>query len=256
MRCRFWMLLTACLSTAIVAWSVVSLAAPAIARQSEAAAAAKTAPSTVICREIHRIVGNMKHTKYQHPTRVDEEAGRYELDCSGLVCYLLQRVLPKHYAGIEFPKKQSRARAMDFHAYFASASTDPQGKDGWRRIERILDARPGDILAWRAANPQAGSTGHVVIIDSKPVATRDGQVCVAVIDSTGSGHGADTRGKGESGIGRGLMWFTVDAAGRPVGYRWSRANGRVRERPIAIGRAVPLPEEREAKAKKKSPREG
>ena len=43
---------------------------------------------------------------------------------------------------------------MNFHDYFARAATSPQGKDGWRRIERMLDARPGDILAWRAAVPK------------------------------------------------------------------------------------------------------
>jgi len=253
MRHRLWTLSITCLSIAIVAvCSAASVAAPATARQSDAAVAERAAPSTIVSREIHRIVENVQHTKYQHPTRVDEEAGSYELDCSGLVCYLLKRVLPEHYNNIDYPNRRSRAKAMDFHAHFASASTDPLGEDGWRRIERILDARPGDILAWRSANPQTGSTGHVVIIDSTPVATPDGQVRVAVIDSTSSRHGTDTRDKGESGIGRGLMWFTVDAEGRPAGYRWSRPNGRVRERPIAIGRAVPLEEKKEAKTKKRT----
>jgi hypothetical protein len=111
---------------------------------------------------------------------------------------------------------------------------------GWLRIERIADARPGDILAWRSLKPKRGSTGHVVILDGRPVQTPDGEVCVPVIDSTSSGHGNDTRPKGQTGIGRGLMWFAVDAQGHPTAYRWSRPTGKLQSRPIAIGRPVPI----------------
>ena len=201
---------------------------------------ARTPPVETLAREVHRIVANMKHTKYSHPTRVDEAAGSYELDCSGLACYVLKRVLPDHYRSVTIPKGQSRATAMNFHDYYAKASTAARGKDGWRRIERIVDVRPGDILAWRAAVPKPGSTGHVVIIDGRPLLTRDGQVCVAIIDSTSTGHGNDTRPKGQTGIGRGLMWFAVDAQGRPTGYRWSHPTGKLQNRSIAIGRPVPI----------------
>jgi len=200
----------------------------------------KTPPVQTVANELHRILANLKHTKYSHPTRVDEEAGSYELDCSGLACYMLQRVLPDHYRNVTIPKGQSRATARNFHDYFAGSPATPRGKDGWRRIERMADVRPGDILAWRATKPKSGSTGHVVIIDSRPLLTRDGQVCVAVVDSTSTGHGNDTRAKGQTGIGRGLMWFVVDAEGHPTGYRWSRADGSLRTRSIAIGRAVPI----------------
>lgn len=197
-------------------------------------------PVETVSREVHRILGAIKHTKYTHPTRVDEAAGGYELDCSGLACYVLKRVLPDHYRNVTIPKGQSRATAMNFHDYFAKAPTTVRGRDGWRRIERIADARPGDILAWRAAVPKPGSTGHVVIIDGRPTLTRDGQVCVPVVDSTSTGHGNDTRAKGQTGIGRGLMWFAVDAQGRPTGYRWSHAGGKLQSRSIAIGRPVPI----------------
>jgi hypothetical protein len=201
---------------------------------------AEAPPSAILMREMNRILANMKHTRYSHPTRVDEARGSYELDCSGLACYMLKRVLPEHYAKIAIPKGQARATAMNFHDSFAAASTDVKGRDGWRRIERILDARPGDILAWRANPPKPGATGHVVIIVGRPAVTPDRQVCVLIVDSTSMGHGNDTRAKGQTGIGRGLMWFTVDARGRPIGYRWSHPKGTLQRRAIAIGRPLPL----------------
>ncbi len=197
-------------------------------------------PADILTKELHRILANLKHTRYTHPTTVDEEKGSYELDCSGLACYMLKRVLPEHYENVTIPKRQSRATAMNFHDHFAQAPTTPEGKDGWQRIERIWDVRPGDILAWRAETPKPGSTGHVVIIDSMPVPTPDRQICVAIVDSTSTGHGNDTRPKGQTGIGRGLMWFTTDAQGRAIAYRWSHPSGTLQTRSIAIGRPVPL----------------
>ena len=205
-----------------------------------AAPPAQDPPVDTVARELHRILANLRHTKYSHPTHVDEEKGSYELDCSGLACYMLKRVLPEHYQNVTIPKGQSRATAMNFHDYFAQAPTTPEGKDGWRRIERIWDVRPGDILAWRAATPKPGATGHVIIIDSLPFLLPDRQVCVAIVDSTSTGHGNDSRPKGQTGIGRGLMWFVTDPQGRPVAYRWSHPAGTLQERSIAIGRPVPL----------------
>ena len=48
----------------------------------------------------------------------------------------------------------------------------------------------------------------------------------------------DLRGDGENGVGRGTMWFDVDAEGKPAGCRWKSHNGPLHEAPIAIGRAV------------------
>lgn len=211
-----------------------------ISRAARPRSDAKTPPSTILMREMGRIAANLKHTKYSHPTRVDEEKGSYELDCSGLACYMLKRVLPDHYRNITIPKGQGRATAMNFHDYFAKAPTDPRGRDGWRRIERMLDARPGDILVWRANPPKPGATGHVVIIVGRPFLMPDGQIGVLIVDSTSSRHGNDTRRPGQTGIGRGVMWFAVDARGRPIGYRWSHPKGTLQRRSIAIGRAVPL----------------
>lgn len=198
-------------------------------------------PRQRIASELHRILANLKHTEYSHPTIVDEARGDYRCDCSGLACYVLSRQLPEHYRKIPIAPGQKRQRAMDFHAFFAGLPGDEKGRDGWRRIVRLVDALPGDVIAWRALEPKVNNTGHVVLVDSTPQVMADGQVRVTIIDSTTNPHENDTRAKGQTGIGRGTMYFTVDREGKPVAYRLTGPQGKLYERPIAIGRPVPLP---------------
>ena len=204
-----------------------------------AQSAASRPPAQRLIDEVHRILGSMKSSEYSHKTRVDETKGEYLLDCSGLACYVLRRELPEHYQNISHGKGKARPLARDFYACFAAAPTGEAGRNGWRRISRLLDARPGDLIAWKS-EPGAASTGHVMVVDAVPRQARDGQVEVVIIDSTSSRHGNDTRKAGQTGIGRGTIWFAVDAEGKPLGYRWGNPKGKLRERPIAVGRAVPL----------------
>jgi len=196
-------------------------------------------PAQRLSDEMRRILGSVTSTEYSHKTRVDETKGEYLLDCSGLACYVLRRELPEHYKNISRSKGKARPVARDFYACFAAAPTGEPGRDGWRQISRLRDARPGDLIAWKS-EPGAASTGHVMFVDNVPRQAPAGQVEVVVVDSTSSRHGNDTRKAGQTGIGRGTMWFVVDAEGKPIGYRWGSPKGKVRERPIAIGRAVPL----------------
>jgi len=200
-----------------------------------------SAPPDRIVAELHRMLANVRLTEYAHTTRVDEVKGEYVFDCSGLACYVLRRQLPEHYRNIPMAKKRPRPLAVDFYQCFAAAPTGEAGRDGWRRIARLSDARPGDIIAWRSAAPRAGgSTGHVVIVDDQPVIAANGEIRVAVIDSTSSRHGSDTRKPGQTGLGRGTMWFAVDGEGKPTGCRWGSPKHQLRTRDIAIGRAVPI----------------
>jgi len=190
---------------------------------------------------------------------VDEPNGAYRMDCSGLATYLLKRVSRAHLAAV--PKGEGRAHplALDFYRAFASATAEAEGDGRWRRIERLADARPGDFLAWCHDPPKPGSTGHVLLIAEAPALEEKVKDDVAktpggggapakgrlwhlvVIDSTSSPHGQDTRKAEESGVGRGAMWFEADEAGRPRGYRWSRAGGTTHIEPIVMGRARSSP---------------
>lgn len=201
---------------------------------------AGSATAEKLLSEIERILKNTRITTYEHKTKVDEGKGEYHLDCSGLLCYALKRIAPEHLKAVPKEKGHARQLAEDFQTAFETAPTDPAKATRWLRIERLADAKPGDVIAWRRdpPPPPGESTGHVVILVEVPVKEKDGQFRVVVIDSTSGRHAEDTRGENENGVGRGTMWLTGDEQGRPTGYRSSRRDGKLNIKPIAVGRAM------------------
>jgi hypothetical protein len=215
---------------------------PAPAAPSVPPAAAPESPATPAARvhaEARRILEEMKDSRYSHTTRVDKDEESYEVDCSGFVTVVLKAAAPRALAAVPRAAGHKRPRALEFHEAFAAAPADEKGAKGWRRVERLADARPGDLLAWRREEIQPGEdTGHIVVVDEATVREDDGQFRVVVIDSTGKPHGNDTRKEGATGVGRGTIWLAVDEAGRPAGFRWRARDGALNRRPIAIGRAM------------------
>lgn len=209
--------------------------------------AATTAPAGAppswnarVVAEARRILGNVKTTQYQHKTQIDETHGAYALDCSGLVCRILQKAAPHQLAAIAIEDHHSRQRAWEFYESFKKAGTT--AVPGWKAIGRMLDAQPGDVLARRAKDILPGeSTGHVMIIDATPVEEAPGRIRVVVIDSTSRPHANDTRPAGTNGVGRGTIWVEVDAQGQPVGVR-AKADGKGPRMALAIGRVEELPQ--------------
>ena len=51
-----------------------------------------------VASEAERIFNNIHFTRYQHDEEVSEETGRYLMDCSEFISYVLGRVAPKHLA--------------------------------------------------------------------------------------------------------------------------------------------------------------
>ena len=197
------------------------------------------APSSTAKRildKAQQILRDGKESTYSHKTTVDESTGRFDLDCSGLVGYILKKVAPAHHKQV--PRGRVRPLAFEFYETFSKADDKPAaGK--WQRIGRLLDARPGDVLAWSNRQRKPGqSTGHVVVLVSPRAAVDEDTVGVDVIDSTGTGHANDTRAKGQTGVGRGTMYFDVDDAGRPTAFHWRKPNGKPTTMPIAVGRAI------------------
>jgi hypothetical protein len=182
--------------------------------------------------EATRQLRAMQTTAYRHRTVVDEEAGRFEYDCSGFVAYALARVAPEALAAIP-PSSKARPRAEDFARAFAEL---PTGADGpptpWRRIARMSEVAPGDVIAWpRPPEVDSTNTGHIVIVlevlgaakRSKAVSSIGGarEILVRVIDSTASPHADDVRGEATTtGLGTGTIGIVVDEGGAPIGYRW------------------------------------
>lgn len=192
-----------------------------------------------LAAEAERILQNMKTSEYAHKTEVDEQAGSYKLDCSGLVCLALRKVDPDALKAVPRSGTEKRQFAHDFYEFFAAAPTpDKAGADTkWVKVGKLAAAKPGDVLAWKNENYQPGeNTGHVMILLEVPEPDGENQLKVVVIDSSAHGHGNDTRKKGDSGVGRGTLWFTVGRDGEPVGVRFTSRTGALNPKPMSIGR--------------------
>jgi len=201
-------------------------------------------PANAATKSVHdeavRILESIKQTEYRHQTDIDEQKGAYYCDCSGFVGYVLNRTVAKDNDKGPFGDGKKRPLAMDYEKGFESAPAKVEDGARWLKIERLMDARPGDVIAWRHEVPKPGNTGHVVIVAERPKVEDDGLVRVVVIDSTTKPQVDDTRAAGTSGIGRGTMWFKVDDQGRATAYLRGSTKAEPKSESISIGRALPV----------------
>lgn len=201
-------------------------------------------PANPAARSVHkeatRILNSIEKTEYKHATEIDEKKGIYYCDCSGLVGYILNRSVGQDGSGA-LGDGRKRPLAMDYEKFFAKTPVKPEknGDARWQRIERLADARPGDVIAWRHEVPKPGNTGHVVIVDQRPVIEDDGLVRLVYIDSTTLQQTDDTRPDGVTGVGRGTMWFKIDENGRAIAHIRGSRTAEPKAEAISIGRALP-----------------
>ncbi|WP_334798878.1 hypothetical protein [Nostoc sp.] len=183
------------------------------------------------------ILNTMRETHYTHKTFVDKINGVYDLDCSGFVGYVLNQIAPEYLALIPKEPKQPRPRAFKYYEYFHQLQQHSTSVREWKAINQLMDAMPGDIIAW-AMEPitEHADTGHVMFVAAKPVMNSNGTVSVTVYDSSAIRHNDDTRSPDSTGIGCGTIVFRVDTNGAPVAFQF---NTRVKfhQLPIAIGRS-------------------
>lgn len=202
-----------------------------------------------VCDRVFNIMSNLRETGYVHYQNktMDEENGIYKYDCSGFVGeFILKYALPDHYKDlVENMKKFSRderPKARDFYDYFNQIlSKKIENRNTyWHVFTSMEKTRPGDIIVakydeqWRKSmirKCKSANTGHVMIAWSYPVFSGR-EYSLYVVDSSGSGHGDDTRKSlydvvpGTGGIGMGMMWYGVNQKERrPVYYRWSSSKG-------------------------------
>jgi hypothetical protein len=202
---------------------------PEIADDVLPAPAALGSASTLIA-EAHRELAAVRESHYAHHTVIDESHGVFDYDCSGFVGYALKRVAPQAFGDL-VTATRPRPLAKDFYAFFAKHD----------HIDRVADLAPGDIISWlEPPAKHSRNTGHVMVVDQAPVAgASPGELVVAIIDSSHSGHGhADARIRDHrNGLGAGSIVLTIDSDGKPTGYRWSLAPHSVRySTAIALGR--------------------
>ncbi|MCA9713154.1 MAG: hypothetical protein KC468_00495 [Myxococcales bacterium] len=172
-----------------------------------------------------KIYENLRETRYQHRTYVRRRQGVYRWDCSAMVAWFLQRVAPVAHAAVDRPRPVAR----DYYRVIKRSSTR-RWRDGWRRLEHIEDARPGDLFAWiRPPDFPSRNTGHVgfVLEPARRYPALPNAYTVRILDATSLPHGDDTRARdGEGGIGEGTLLFLTDGEGRGTAYGWFGADSR------------------------------
>jgi hypothetical protein len=198
-------------------------------------APAASPAGTRIAALMQELRTSIRQTRYQHQTVIRERDGLYLWDCSAMAAWVLRRSAPRAMQQLT----RSRPVARDFVSAIEHAPTDHFAR-GWQRIERLEDARPGDLFAWRRPRGfPSRNTGHVGFLVDQPLAVPGLQgMAVRIADATSVGHQADTReGDEEGGFGIGTLVFLTDEEGRGTHYGWAgtASDGYVTT-PIFIGR--------------------
>ncbi len=200
--------------------------------------AKKIAVSTVsekILEMLRFIDAHLKTSVYNHDTKVDIAKGRFEFDCSGMVNWLLKEVAPKAYAEL----KSDRPRVAEYAKTLRAIAYD-KPTAGWRRIQKIADAEPGDVIAWPTPDwYPSDATGHMGIVWAKPEKVSGGYL-VRIADATSYPHGEDSR-EGGTGFGFGTVLIITDpdtGEGKGQGWTGRYSVNTILKTPIYVGRPL------------------
>jgi hypothetical protein len=217
-------------------------------------------------QEAHRLLKSLNphNTSYKHGTpdvqweRV--KGARFSVchtDCSGFLDELILHSYPKYNA--ESLRKWFGVKKRPLaHHYYATL----MAQKGFRRIEKIGQVLPGDIIAikYKPGKTADNSTGHTMLVVARPkkhtasdeIIDNTTQWEVLVMDQARSGHGeTDSRYKGKAkgkriyhpGLGTGSLRLYTRKDGTIEGYSWSLEKASrhydTQEVPLVIGRLDP-----------------
>ncbi|MFC0005346.1 LamG domain-containing protein [Micromonospora siamensis] len=183
--------------------------------------------------------------------------------CSSFLTWVLKRSCPwatDAYFRTWF--NDTIPEAADYRQAFADGTGGPH----FRRITRVADLRPGDLIAIDYRGTVSGNTGHIVMVRSVKGTYSGGmnfsgetQYAVEIVDCTSDAHGMYAKGNYDlypdtrvveddlrktnfEGVGIGhMMFYASDATGEFSRYRWSVNSGTtnthtVADRPVAAAR--------------------
>jgi hypothetical protein len=188
-------------------------------------------------RALGKVASSLEESEYSYSLFVNEKRGIYRFDCSGMAQWILRRSAPGAASAIA-SGLEGRPLARDFQRRIARAPTE-KVRNGWRRIGRVREAEPGDVIAWlKPSEIESPNTGHVAFLVLPPVLAPgyDNAYLVRIADSTSLLHDDDTR-VGRSGFGFGTILVVVDPdTDAPIAYGWVGLKWRAFETKIAIGR--------------------
>ena len=214
----------------------------AITLTATSVSAAPAGPEAVLSTLGH-IDSTLQASKYSHATLVDERAGRYEFDCSGMAAWVLGRSSPVAQAAVAYRAKRGRPLARDYYHQIARSMAGRE-RHGWERVSHVADATPGDVIAWlRPKEIRSPNTGHVAFLlaPPEPVADAPYVYLVRIADASRHRHQDDSRaGTGRTGFGRGTILVVASPeTGAPVGYGWvGLRSAWVLSTQMAIGRPI------------------
>jgi hypothetical protein len=202
---------------------------PAVAQVGDRVAVAPSrrtpsGPEGSVMAVLRRIGETLRSSRYVHYTRVDERAGQYEFDCSGMTAWVLARAAPAAHRALVERIGGARPLARDFYRQIEAVPAGGAAR-GWARVARVADAQPGDVVAWlRPAVVQSANTGHVGFIVEPPRAIEGAPnaFSVRIADASSYQHEDDSRaGTGRTGFGLGTILVVADpTTGAPVAYGW------------------------------------
>ncbi len=150
-------------------------------------------------------------------------------DCSGFISYLVHTVAPRHYTVVRSREPGHSYPQAKVWATFFTEMDDDQVHDGWIRIRRWRDLKPGDIIAWKAGKAKAGgNTGHVMMVQRAPATVQESNgyryIEVSVIDASSVYHFAPeslpprAHQKHRNGLGVGCIRIVLSNDDTPIGY--------------------------------------
>ena len=219
--------------------------AQSVAPQSPSAGEpAANAATARVMSQLEEIESTLRTAHYRHDTSVNVAQGRYDFDCSGMIAWVLARTAPTAHRATLAHSGGSRPLAADYARHILRVADDNRAHDGWRRVARVEDARPGDILAWiKPRIVRSNNTGHIGFVVGQPVrsSTVENGWLVRIADSSSYQHQDDSReGTNRTGFGRGTLLITADpSTGVPRAFGWFGENSSwILETAIAIGRPV------------------
>lgn len=190
-----------------------------------------------VMRVLGGIERSLAETEYSHATFVNERRGSYKFDCSGMVQWVLRKAAPQA-ARSTYVGPAERPLARDFQRRIARAPVD-RARAGWRRVARVNELRPGDVIAWiKPAEIDSPNTGHTAFVVLPPVRVEgyENAYLVRIADSTRLMHDEDTRA-GRTGFGFGTIMLVADPdTGAPVAYGWVGLRWRAFATAISLGR--------------------
>lgn len=148
-------------------------------------------------------------------------------DCSGFYTRLLEHAYGWDAAYFKKWLGTARPLAHTWHDAITAGN-------GFTRIRRAQDLRPGDVICWKFEPGEKEDTGHIVLVaaepkprqSTEPIVEGTRQWEVLIIDSSKSGHGTkDTRRKPDKtynqGVGKGTLRLYTTPDGELAGYSWS-----------------------------------